>query len=81
MNARVAKKILCCPCDPYQKPAKTTPYHDGQFIAAGRVYRRALRRGDPAGALKWSSRRPRVHRGRWRPGFNGEAFYGPSPLV
>ncbi len=78
MNARQAKKIGCYPQDPHRKPLETTPYTDAQIIESGRVYHRALRRGDREGRVKWSSVRPTVYRGRWREGYTGVRHYGPK---
>lgn len=50
MKTRIAKKILCQVTDPHRKPAETLPYTDQQFIEAGRVYQRALRRALVPGA-------------------------------
>jgi hypothetical protein len=78
MNTRQAKKIGCYPCDPHRKPRETTPYTDAQLIESGRIFRRALERGDRNGRVKWGSPRPHVYRARWQPGFTGAAHYGPK---
>lgn len=76
MNARQAKKIGCYPCDPQRKPSETTPYSDAQIVESGRVYAMALKRGDRNGRVKWGASRSHTWRGKWRPGFTGEAHYG-----
>jgi protocatechuate 3,4-dioxygenase beta subunit len=76
MNTRQAKKMLCHPVDPHMKPSSVAPYNDAQILESGRVYHRGLKRGDREGRVKWSSVRPTVYRGRWRPGYTGAAHYG-----